>query len=360
MSKYLSVSLKEYIFIILITITFTLLIVSKSSSEENVFVIDNLEVEGPLDLNFSRNKYINKAFVDSFEILTSRILLSRDLKKIKNIKLDKIKNLVESFQILEETYKNEEYKAIFKVFYSDIKVKKLLGNKNISFSEPKNISAIFFPVLFIDNQMQGFDENFFYRQWKDIKIKNELIDFILPLEDLDDILLIKEMKNKIEELNPDDFVSKYNVKNYVFALMDQQKDKMNIYLETNFNNNKVSKNIYYNIPDIKDKSIMIPIVKDLKMKITDLWKEENIVNLSMPLSIRIKFQHKNLGNIDELKKNLYKISIIDNYLLDEFSVQNSFIKIYYYGNPKKLRNELLKFGYNLKNDQGHWELYIDE
>jgi len=36
------------------------------------------------------------------------------------------------------------------------------------------------------------------------------------------------------------------------------------------------------------------------------------------------------------------------------------IKIYYYGNPKKLRAELLKFGYQLNNDQGHWELYIDD
>ena len=35
---------------------------------------------------------------------------------------------------------------------------------------------------------------------------------------------------------------------------------------------------------------------------------------------------------------------------------NSFFKIYYYGNPKKLSSELLKFGYKLKNNQGHWTL----
>ena len=41
-------------------------------------------------------------------------------------------------------------------------------------------------------------------------------------------------------------------------------------------------------------------------------------------------------------------------------INNSFFKIYYYGNPKKLRSELLKFGYQLNNDQGYWGLYIND
>ena len=51
-----------------------------------------------------------------------RVLLSKDLNKIKNIKLDKIKRLINSFKILEETYRNDEYKATVKVFYNDIKL----------------------------------------------------------------------------------------------------------------------------------------------------------------------------------------------------------------------------------------------
>ena len=30
------------------------------------------------------------------------------------------------------------------------------------------------------------------------------------------------------------------------------------------------------------------------------------------------------------------------------------------GNPKKLTTELLKFGYQLRNEQGHWELKAHE
>ena len=190
--------------------------------------------------------------------------------------------------------------------------------------------------------------------------KNETINFILPLEDLEDISKIIEMKNKIEELNIDTFINKYGVKNYVFALMDYQNKKLKIHLKTNFNNNKVSKNVFYDVKNINDKLALKPILKDLKLKIADLWKEENVINLLMPLSIKLKFKHANLKNLDELRNTFYKISIIDNYVLEEFNINNSFFKIYYYGDPKKLKLELLKFGYLLRNVQGVWELYLNE
>ena len=96
------------------------------------------------------------------------------------------------------------------------------------------------------------------------------------------------------------------------------------------------------------------------MKITDLWKEENLINVLMPLSIKIKFQHTNLENLDKLRNTFYKISIIDKYILEEFNINNSYYKIYYFGNPKKLKSELLKFGYQLENVQGFWQLYLNE
>ena len=343
------------VIIFFLSITF-----SKSLSDENVFVVDNVKIEGKIDLNFSRDKYIDKAFLKSYQILISKILLTRDLNKIKNTELKKIKELADSFQVLEENFQKEKYSAIFKIFYNDRKVKKFLGKKNISFSQTKNISAIFFPILIINGELQDFSESFFYKNWTVVKIKNELINFILPLDDLDDISKIHKMKNSIEELNISDLVNKNNIDNYVFAFMEYSKDQLNVYVKTNFNNNKISKNILYNVNNIQDESKLKIILEDLKIKITDLWKEENIINLSTPLLIKVKFQHLNLENLDKLKKNLYNISIIENYSLEELNIKNSFFKIYYFGNPRKLKNELEKYGYQLINDQGHWEININE
>ena len=358
--KYLIELLKKCVFIFLTAAILLFIFYTKSFSEENVFTINNVNVKGKIDLNFSREKYINKAFLNSFELLMNKILLSRDFTKINNIKLEQIKSLINSFKILEESYRNDEYTAKFRIFYNELKVKKFLSKKNISFSQPESISVVFFPVFFINDEIQNFSENFFYKHWTKIEIDNKLINFILPLEDLEDISKIMEMKNKIEDLDVDVLVNKYDIKSYVFALINYQDKKLNVHVKTNFNNNKINKNFFYEVENINDELILNSILKDLKFKILDLWKEENLINFLMPLSIRLQYQHSNLKELDKLRNIFHKISIIENYTLEEFNINNSFFKIYYYGNPKKLRSELLKLGYQLRNDQGYWRLYLNE
>ena len=121
MIKNLSIQLREYIFIILTAtiFLFSSTTTSKSFSEKNVFIIDNVQVEGQIDVNFSREKFINKAFIDSFKTLMSQILLSKDLNKFNDIKLIQVKNLISSFQIKEEIYQNNLYTVIFNIFYND-------------------------------------------------------------------------------------------------------------------------------------------------------------------------------------------------------------------------------------------------
>ena len=72
----------------------------------------------------------------------SKILLSSDIRKVKGISLEKIKYLIESFQIIEESYRKDEYIGLIKVSYDQLRVKNFLREKNISFSQPENIDAI--------------------------------------------------------------------------------------------------------------------------------------------------------------------------------------------------------------------------
>ena len=81
---------KEYIFIFLTAILFTFIPFTKSFGEQNVFTINNVKVKGIIDLNFSRDKYLNKAFFNAFEILKQKILLTRDLEKVKKYIMDNI------------------------------------------------------------------------------------------------------------------------------------------------------------------------------------------------------------------------------------------------------------------------------
>ena len=123
MRNYLSLKsliaiLKECILIFITGIIFLFIPFTKSFGEENVFTIHNVKVKGAINVNFSREKYLDRAFSNSFEMLMNKILLTRDLKKVENIKLNQIVNLISSFQILEESYSGDIYKSSIKVFYN--------------------------------------------------------------------------------------------------------------------------------------------------------------------------------------------------------------------------------------------------
>jgi len=360
MYKYLKDNLREYIFIILTATIFCAILSSESFGNDDVFVIDGVTVEGNVNLNFTRKQYIDEVFIKSFDILKSKILLNRDLQKVNNVNLKTIKSLISKFQIIDESYVKNKYKAKFKIFYKEKKVKNFLKNKNVSFSQPANITVIFFPVLFINDKVQSFNENYFYKNWKTIDVYNETVDFILPIDDLEDFSKIEEIKNNLGELNVNDFIESYNIDNFAFAIMNYEEENLNIHIKTNFNNNKSNKNVSYKISNIKDKTNLEFILKDLKKILIDTWKEANIVNLLMPLSIKLNFLHKNISSFENLKSVFSRINIIDNFVLEDFNTNNSSFKLYYYGNPKKLKNELKKFGYNLSNIQGYWELNLND
>ena len=119
--KYSTVILKKYIFISIISIIILFTLSTKNFANENVFTIEKVEVQGPININFSREKYFNRAFANSFEILMNKILLTRDLKKVKGIRLKQIKNLISSFRIIEESYKENAYRADITILYNENK-----------------------------------------------------------------------------------------------------------------------------------------------------------------------------------------------------------------------------------------------
>ena len=218
MSKFLKHSVRQYIFIILSATILLCTLFSNSFANENIFIVEEVKTKGLIDKNFKRENHINKALSLSFEMLMSKVLVSSDLTKIKNVKIKEIKNLINSIQVLDEKYNKNQYESSFKIFYNEEKIKQLLINKSISFSQPKKISVVLLPTLFVDGKIKSFQENYFYNEWNKNKEKNKLIKFILPIDDLDDFLKIEKLKDTIEDLNMQEIAHKYDEKNYIFLV----------------------------------------------------------------------------------------------------------------------------------------------
>ena len=98
-----------YLFIILIT--------TSSKSYSKVYKIENVEIKQPYNVYFKKEIVIEKAIIESFNLLVKSIIKSEDLNKVNFQDINKIKPMLDSFSITDEQFVNNNYSAKFNVLF---------------------------------------------------------------------------------------------------------------------------------------------------------------------------------------------------------------------------------------------------
>ena len=73
------------------------------------FLIEEIEITEKLENDFNKSILINKGFRLAFEELMVKLIQSKNLNRIKDIKLKEIKSMVETFSIKEEKFIRNKY-----------------------------------------------------------------------------------------------------------------------------------------------------------------------------------------------------------------------------------------------------------
>ena len=76
------------------------------------------------------------------------------------------------------------------------------------------------------------------------KQKDNLIEYIIPLENLESIEKIKKNKNNLENLEVSEIISSYDVSNYIFIIIESDNNKTKVFLKSKIFDKKVVKNIH--------------------------------------------------------------------------------------------------------------------
>ena len=124
-------------------------IISISTSSASSFKIKDLEISEPFDVNFNKEKVINKGFKEAFAELIAMLTTSSDQEKIKKTSINEVKKLIDSFTMSKERFVNEFYIANFDVNFNKKNTLRFFEKKNIFPSIPKKKKVLLIPV-FVD------------------------------------------------------------------------------------------------------------------------------------------------------------------------------------------------------------------
>ncbi len=344
----------HYIFFLYFIIFFIKFSTASNSSE--VYKIDKIELSEKFDLNFNKNKIINKAFNAAFKELVSKITLSSDNKKLEKIESLEIKNLVESFIIVDEKFINDNYIATFEVEFNKSNFNHLLEKNNIFPSIPIKKDMFVIPIFIRNNQYKAslFSENPFYLNWNNNEKKHFLIKYILPNEDIEDINLIRENFDEIENYNFEKIINKYDLNDFIIIVFYENQLELNVLSKLYINKSYRILNSRFNNFNINDLNLIDSIIYNLKSTYEDEWKKINQINSSINLTLTLAIDSSNHLLINKLEKKLLELDLVSNYYIDKFSKKETIYKVTYNNTPDKFIKEITSLGFNLDTSSKTW------
>tara|TARA_B100000767_G_C19727015_1_gene519936 strand:+ start:37 stop:1116 length:1080 start_codon:yes stop_codon:yes gene_type:complete len=345
---------KVYIFFI--SSVLFLIIFSTSFLYANNFRVSDIDISSPFDLNFNKNKVIDGGFRKSFINLISMITTSGDKEKIKNTPLKEMKGMIDTFTISNEMFANDEYSANLEVTFDKKKILIFLEQKNIFPSIPVRSKVLLIPIL-VDSDKDNiflFNNNIFYQKWNKTNQNYYLLDYLLPTEDLEDLSIIQKNYRSIENYNFDNLIKKYDLKNYIIAIMFKSQNELKVLSKINLNTFfKVDNQIFKDVNLDNQESFML-ILEKLKITYENYWKKNNEINTSIKLPLTISINSKDYTKIKKLEKTLNNLDLISKFYISKFDNNNLFFKIIYNGSPQFFLDDMKKNDFNLITEKNIW------
>ena len=297
------------------------------------FKVENIEISEPFEINFDKNEIIDAGFKIAFNELISLITDSNDQKKIKNIRLNEIKSMIETFSIKEEKFINEIYYVNLGVLFNKKKIFNFLENKNIFPSIPNRKKFLFIPII-IDEDKKDlliFSNNLIFSEWNNYNQSYNLIQYILPTEDLEDLRILKKNYENIEEYDFKDITNKYFLNDSIVLLVFKNKNELRTLSRITINDEVSLKNRSFLDINLNSLNQTINVINNLKTNYEDHWKKSNRINTSIKLSLNVQIDTKNNYKVADFEKKLGQIDLIYDYFITKFNKDNAIYEIIFNG-----------------------------
>ena len=358
MKTYHKINYTKFLYIFFVILSLNIFFFSTVNSEGKAFQIDNIEISRPFKINFNKNDVIDEGFRKAYSELISLIVKSSDQKKIKKIQLNEIKGMIESFTIKEEKFIDETYSVNLGVIFNKRKIFNYLENKNVFPSIPKKKTFLFIPIIIDESEkdLLIFYNNQIFDEWNKNQKKSHLLNYILPTEDLEELNLLKSKFDNIEKYDFKEITKKYDLKDFIIALIFKNQNELRILSKINLNENTVIKNQTYENINFKNKEKLDQLIEDLKLIYEDYWKKENLINTSIKLILNIRANNLENNKISAFEKILNETDLIYDFFISKFDKNYTYYQIIFNGTPNVFLQNMSDKNYNFDTQNSIWIL----
>ena len=346
------------LYIIFFSFVLFINIIFSTSLNASLFKISDLEIVEPFELNFNKEKVIEKGFIEAFHELISMITTSGDKKKIVDTEIMIIKGLIDSFTMSNERFINNKYYVNFDVNFNKKNILSFVEKKNIFPSIPQKKNLLLIPIL-VDMQLDKillFTNNVFYEKWNKNNERFYLLNYLLPSEDLEDVNLLSQNSKSIEDYDFKEIIKKYDLNDFIITIIYKNNNDLKILSKIQLNQFlKIDNQAYENIELSNEKDLEL-VLTNLKISYENYWKNINQINTSIKLPLTIAVNAIKHEKIQMVENSLNELDLVSSFEISKINNQNIYFKIIYNGSPNKLLNDMKNKNIIIMNQNQIWEV----
>tara|TARA_B100000941_G_C28470616_1_gene536218 strand:- start:357 stop:1394 length:1038 start_codon:yes stop_codon:yes gene_type:complete len=340
----------NYIFVILVIFFKT----GNVLSSESIFNVNNIEVK---DDNANNHKQLaNQAIKEAYSKLINRILLEKDREKLLQINFSEVSQLVSYYKVSSKK-KDGNFIKIFNISFDKEKLHDQFYKLNISYSDILKKELYILPILKKKDKYFIYNQNIFYENWNKFS-SEELIEFILPIENIEIIEKINLKNNYFFDLNLSEIFKEYSDKNLALILIeDSNKNDFKIFIRTKIMGKNISRNLLVKKTQTKIEFYK-EVVTAVNKELINIIKSQNLVDIKTPSFLNTKLILGKKNNLVELNYRLKKIDLIENIYVQELNNNYVSLKIKYLGKLDKMIKQLKDQNITLALKKDVWNLNI--
>lgn len=387
-----------------------------TQAASDVYIIKNIKISSNNKIaSVARSEAVENGQLRAFTGLV-KLHYPDALSKIKSIDKEDILSLVESFELSNERRSATRYMAVLRVRFSRSHVDQLMDSIGVSFTEasaakrpiesdkidnsvnneieipqavvPINGSssiaqedsqpqAVLNPTLvtlvvpvFIENNQEYWldeDKNLWFKFWQNKLAKENSAKFVLPLGDLEDLILLNKKITQKNLIDLAPLFDKYNVNNIAVYTLDDSTEG-----EKHFASIRVDyiNKFYYSWQNRKFTAFAAEDTNNLLTKSYEISSEfdfsdnkyqDNNVNFQeiKPYKIEIEFPIEKISDWIAFKNLLSDVRYISEIKLDKMTIKQYNFSCVANISIENLKELFKKYNYLLEEQDGKFNLLKD-
>lgn len=274
-----------------------------------------------------------------------------------------IEQYVRSFEIEREELTPTRYMARLTVHYNDVAVQRLLDERALPQVQAPSEQILILPVLVAGDGVRLFeDPNPWRDAWSRADLSRSLIQFVLPLGDLQDVTTIDgEMAVRGDRQALRRLADRYAADEVVIARLRPTEADDAILLRLDLlrageRAETLAEDELRGAPGAPLEEVLADGVRRMVVALEDVWKGTQMLDLADTESLVVELVLADLGAWVQMNDTLSALPEVRRTTVDAFARQRARVRLDYVGELDQLQSALAQRGLSLSRDGETWRL----